>query len=121
MHLFPPSPPMVTLILCQVEEYVQNGAISECKYISTSERFISLSAFTTIYGIGPHTARNLYARGLRTLNDLDAFYGLDNLEKADFDGVEMTDLKQAEDTDSENLVERSILTSLALRKELAET
>lgn len=112
---------MVTLILCQVDEYVQNGAISECKYILASERFISLSAFTTVYGIGPHTARNLYARGLRTLDDLDAFYGLDDFENANVDNVEVIDSEQVEESERENVVERSILTSLALRKELAET
>ncbi|KZP27630.1 Nucleotidyltransferase [Athelia psychrophila] len=104
-----------------VEEYVQNGAISECKCILSSERFISLSAFTTIYGIGPHTARNLYARGLRTIDDLNAFYGLYDFENLDINSVEVTDSEQVEESDGENVVERSILTSLALRKELAET
>lgn len=30
--------------------------------------------FTSIYGIGPATARYLYARGMRTLKDLEAYY-----------------------------------------------
>ncbi|KAL0072589.1 hypothetical protein AAF712_000352 [Marasmius tenuissimus] len=37
-------------------------------------RYQSLSAFTTIYGIGHNTARQLYSLNLRTLRDLDLYY-----------------------------------------------
>ena len=57
-----------------------------------SERFISLSLFTSVYGIGPVTARSLYDRGLRTLRDLEAYYEVDagpvpvaNSESTDMD------------------------------------
>lgn len=43
--------------------------------IRGSPRFQSLSAFTVIYGIGPHTARKLYAQGMRTIDDLKDYYG----------------------------------------------
>lgn len=41
----------------------------------TSERFQSLSLFASIYGIGPNTARRLYSLGLRSLEDLEVYYG----------------------------------------------
>ena len=39
-----------------------------------SPRFLTLTAFNTIHGIGPHTARNLYSLGLRTIEDLEKYY-----------------------------------------------
>jgi Fingers domain of DNA polymerase lambda len=39
-----------------------------------SERFMSLSLFSSIYGIGPVTARKLYDLGLRTMHDVEAYY-----------------------------------------------
>lgn len=42
--------------------------------ISSSERFQSLSDFSSIYGIGPATARQLYSRELRTIGDLEKYY-----------------------------------------------
>lgn len=49
--------------------------------ISSSERFAALSLFSSVYGIGPTTARRLYALGLRTLDDLEVYYGVDPTEK----------------------------------------
>ena len=71
---------------------------------------------TTVYGIGPHTARHLYARGLRTIDDLEAFYGLDDFRAAGFDGTHM-----GEEPDAEDAVKMSILVSLDVRHELTET
>lgn len=51
--------------------------------ISSSPRFQSLTLFTSIYGIGPHTARRLYALGLRTLEHLELYYGVDRSETND--------------------------------------
>ncbi len=42
-----------------------------------AQRFASLSLFTSVYGIGPATARKLYDRGLRSLHDLEAYYEVD--------------------------------------------
>jgi Fingers domain of DNA polymerase lambda len=39
-----------------------------------SERFISLSLISSVYGIGPVTARKLYDLGLRTMRDVEAYY-----------------------------------------------
>ncbi|KAI6148381.1 hypothetical protein BKA82DRAFT_4136271 [Pisolithus tinctorius] len=62
-------------ILSMIEEYTGAGKIAEAQEaILSSPRFQSLSAFTAIYGIGPHTARKLYALGLRTLEELDRYY-----------------------------------------------
>ena len=46
-----------------------------------SERFQSLSLFTTIYGIGPVNARRLYDLGLRTIDDLERYYDLPARDK----------------------------------------
>ena len=46
-----------------------------------SERFQSLSLFTTIYGIGPVNARRLYDLGLRTIEDLERYYDLPARDK----------------------------------------
>jgi hypothetical protein len=48
-----------------------NGKTEETRQ---SERFISLSLFASIYGIGPVTARKLYDLGLRTMRDVEAYY-----------------------------------------------
>ena len=45
--------------------------------IQASERFQTLTLFSSIYGIGPNTARKLHALGLRTLEDLEVYYGVD--------------------------------------------
>ena len=43
--------------------------------ISKSSRYRSLTEFSRIHGIGPHTARKLYDEGCRTLEDLDRRFG----------------------------------------------
>ncbi len=45
--------------------------------IKSSERFQALSLFSSIYGIGPSTAQRLYNLGLRTLDDLEIYYGVE--------------------------------------------
>jgi DNA polymerase mu len=57
-----------------------------------SQRFISLTLFTSVHGIGPVTARKLYDHGLRSLRDLEAYYEVDtgstpaeNSESTDMD------------------------------------
>ena len=89
----------------QIDEYLFHGHIPEVGTCSIthprhviqaervtekmreSERFKTLSLFTTVYGIGPTTARTLYDRGLRSFRDLEAYYevdiGVENSESAD--------------------------------------
>ena len=45
--------------------------------IESSDRFHTLTLFSSIYGIGPSTALRLYNLGLRTLADLEVYYGVD--------------------------------------------
>jgi DNA polymerase mu len=68
-----------------------------------SERFISLSLFESVYGIGPVTARKLYDRGLRSLRDLEAYYEVDS------------GLTPAEDSESTDM---DIRIALGLRDDL---
>ena len=74
--------------------------------IRKSERFITLSLFATIHGIGPATARKLYGLGLRTLRDLEAYYEVD------------TDFTPAENGDD---TEMDIRTALRLHDDLIMT
>jgi DNA polymerase mu len=60
--------------ICQIEEFLKTGRITEAQKILADPRFQSLSTFITIYGIGPHTARRLYDLGLRTLEELERYY-----------------------------------------------
>ncbi|TFK51026.1 Nucleotidyltransferase [Heliocybe sulcata] len=59
-----------------IEEYIETGKIAEAQATLTSERYKSLTAFTAIYGIGPNTAKQLYSQGLRTIRDLEVWYGI---------------------------------------------
>ncbi|KAJ7502982.1 DNA polymerase mu [Mycena galericulata] len=62
-------------MLSKITEYLESGQIEESQTIAASARFQALSAFTTVYGIGPTTARKLFdGFGLRTLADVAAHY-----------------------------------------------
>ncbi|KAI6168697.1 hypothetical protein EDD17DRAFT_1529443 [Pisolithus thermaeus] len=99
-------------ILSMIEEYTQSGKISEAQTILSSPRFRSLSAFTTIYGIGPHTARKLYALGLRTLEELDRYY---EVTQGDVSTEAIPQFTPDKPRDEEVTTEISIKVGLALR------
>jgi len=83
------------LSVIQIDEFLEEGCISEARkflhsirpshaasYIGTetalkSPRFQALREFTQVYGIGPSTARQLYALGLRTIEHLERYYGVE--------------------------------------------
>ncbi|TCD66672.1 hypothetical protein EIP91_001090 [Steccherinum ochraceum] len=67
-------------IINLVEEFLDTGHIKEARRIQTSTRFQALSTFSSIYGIGPNTARKLVALGLGTLEDVEVYYGVDREE-----------------------------------------
>ncbi|TBU40726.1 Nucleotidyltransferase [Dichomitus squalens] len=60
-----------------IEQYLNTGTILEAETTKGSERFQTLSLFASIYGIGPSTARRLYHLNLRTLEDLEIYYGVE--------------------------------------------
>jgi len=74
---------------------------------------MSLSAFTSIHGIGPHTARHLYSLGLRSIEDLEKYY-----EVTPGNTREGTLLEAS--TSEELGVEKSIQVSLALRHDFSQ-
>ncbi|KAI0251130.1 hypothetical protein BJV78DRAFT_489289 [Lactifluus subvellereus] len=76
-----------TKVSKMIDEYLFHGHIAEVEETRQSDRFITLSLFASIYGIGPVTARKLYDLGLRTLRDLEAYYEVD----ADFTPAESSD------------------------------
>ncbi|KAH9976171.1 hypothetical protein BGW80DRAFT_1436174 [Lactifluus volemus] len=74
-----------------IDEYLFHGHIAEVEETRKSDRFVTLSLFATIHGIGPVTARKLYGLGLRTLRDLEAYYEVDtgSTQAENRDGTEM--------------------------------
>lgn len=61
------------LVSCIYHIHVLASPSSPEKFLS-SERYLSLSVFNSIHGIGPHTARRLYSLGLRSIEDLEKYY-----------------------------------------------
>ncbi|KAI5988094.1 hypothetical protein EDD15DRAFT_2172942 [Pisolithus albus] len=104
-------------ILSMIEEYTQSGEIPEAQTILSSPRFQSLSAFTTIYGIGPHTARKLYALGLRTLEELDRYY---EVMPGDASTETLSHFVSDRHHDEEATTEISIKVGLALRHDFGQ-
>ncbi|KAH9925944.1 Nucleotidyltransferase [Epithele typhae] len=64
-------------IALKIEEFIDTGKVSEAETIKSSERFKVLSLFTSVYGIGPTSARRLFNLGLRSLEDLEIYYGVE--------------------------------------------
>ncbi|KAF5355182.1 hypothetical protein D9756_005471 [Leucocoprinus leucothites] len=73
----------------KIKEYLEDGKIAETESILRSERYQSLSLFTTVYGIGPSTARHLYEIGLRTSEDLERYHDV-------APGIDATELEVSE-------------------------
>ncbi|TFK44904.1 hypothetical protein BDQ12DRAFT_641934 [Crucibulum laeve] len=110
-------------ILTKIEEFVENGHIKESRTIAASERFQSLSLFSTVYGVGPVTARNLYAIGLRKIEDMERYYDV----PPDIDSTYLNVLelelvtpngKRIIGLSKNKLPEVSIKIALAIRKDL---
>ncbi|KAF9502808.1 hypothetical protein BS47DRAFT_1459576, partial [Hydnum rufescens UP504] len=57
-----------------IDEFLKDGEIKEARRALSSPRFGVLSQFSSIYGIGPSTARRLYDQGYRTFEDLEGYY-----------------------------------------------
>jgi DNA polymerase IV len=60
-----------------VRAFLETGTIPETESTLASTRYKALTELSTIYGIGPVTARLLYARGVRTIDDLCRWYDVD--------------------------------------------
>ncbi|KAF8681071.1 DNA polymerase X family [Rhizoctonia solani] len=57
-----------------IEEYLKTGNIAEARKAAASERFQVLSLLTQVHGVGAAKAREHYAAGRRSLEDLRKFY-----------------------------------------------
>ncbi|KAH8930442.1 Nucleotidyltransferase [Atractiella rhizophila] len=55
-----------------VKEWIESGTIAEAESIRRSTRFQALSQFVKVHGIGPGKAKELYAKGCRTIEDVSA-------------------------------------------------
>ncbi|EIW80380.1 Nucleotidyltransferase [Coniophora puteana RWD-64-598 SS2] len=111
-------PYLGTKLVAMIEEYVTLGKISEAESIRESSRFQALSAFSRIYGIGPHTGRRLYDLGLRTLEELDRYY---EVTPGSTDGSALSSLELYSKANEETVLEETIKVALALRHDLCQT
>ncbi|KAJ3748630.1 hypothetical protein DFH05DRAFT_1473480 [Lentinula detonsa] len=118
IHEISELPHIGNKIYSKIQEFVQHGDISECKSILCETRYQSLVDLTTVYGIGPATARKLYSSGLRTIKDLERHYEVspktsddiaDSLNPEHFRGTGPTT----------GLPQLSIKVGLALREEFS--
>lgn len=97
--------------------------------IQASERFQTLTLFSSIYGIGPTTARKLYGLGLRSLEDLEIYYGVNSntthqdVVKGEIVEVEEKQFryhgKPTEEEGDEGLGDNWIRIALEMREDLA--
>ncbi|KAF8548993.1 Nucleotidyltransferase [Imleria badia] len=108
-------PYLGTKLTSMVEEFIKTGKIQEAQKFISSTRFLTLSTFNSIHGIGPHTARHLYLLGLRSIEDLEKYYEVTP-------GIthEGTASHLEPGTGNEIGVEKSIKVSLALRHDLSQ-
>ncbi|KAI0079811.1 Nucleotidyltransferase [Panus rudis PR-1116 ss-1] len=115
-----------------IEEFIDTHRISEARKIFNSERFKTLSEFSSIYGIGPNTARRLYNLNLRKLEELEIYYGVDPTEEesqlVEIQGDDASSSRwtragergnDAQKTRDDSYGESWIKTALALRHDLA--
>jgi DNA polymerase mu len=89
--------------------------------VSSTTRFQCLSEFTKIYGIGPATAKDLYSRGLRTIEDLKRYYDLPpDVDPTQLGYLQQTHTKNTKNTTQENMRQITIPVGLALHDDLQE-
>ncbi|KAI0657690.1 Nucleotidyltransferase [Cubamyces menziesii] len=114
-----------------VEEFLESGKITEAQAIKSSERFQTLALFSSIYGIGPTTARRLYNLGLRSLDNLEVYYGVERQEIIEGVKDEIVELEEESrqpgrakgqhgHADSEGLGDSWIRIALGLREDLSK-
>ncbi|GJN90271.1 hypothetical protein Rhopal_003272-T1 [Rhodotorula paludigena] len=54
----------------KVDEFLETGRIKEADKLAHNERYQSLKSLMTVHGIGHHTAKELYAQGYRSAEDM---------------------------------------------------
>lgn len=86
--------------------------------IRESQRFQSLSAFTSVYRVGPSTARHLYDVGLRNIEDMERYYDVPPGTTTQELEAELVTPNGRKVTGKDKLPELSIKIALALRLEL---
>jgi len=60
--------------LPEISQYLSCGIIEETGTLANNPYYKTLSLFTSVYGIGPHTALELYTMGMRSAEDLEVHY-----------------------------------------------
>lgn len=71
-------------LISMLDEFLSKGEVGEAERVKASTRYGSLKEFTSIHGIGPLKASQLYREGCRSLEDLGRIYGSD-LESSTID------------------------------------
>ncbi|KAJ3737501.1 DNA polymerase mu [Lentinula guzmanii] len=117
IHEISELPHIGNKIYSKIQEFVQHGDISECKSILSETRYQSLVDLTTVYGIGPATARKLYSSGLRTIKDLEKHYEV--TPKTSDDIPDSLNPEHLRGTPTTGLPQLSIKVGLALREEFS--
>lgn len=99
-------------------------SMQSSKYLITesilfSTRYQSLAAFSSVYGIGPTTARRLYSLGLRSIEHLERYYEVEPGTEDNTSTQEMIGDMGTEDGsgNTDKLTEISIKVGLALRSD----
>lgn len=90
--------------------------------ILASQRFRSLSEFNAIYGIGPVTARQLYDKGMSTLEHLDSYYDIraHNPAFEEQTNPNIIESRSKQLSTSTSMPEVTIQVGLALRHDLSQ-
>ncbi|KAJ3017688.1 hypothetical protein HKX48_003427 [Thoreauomyces humboldtii] len=70
-----------------IREYLKTGTIQVAAALRENTRFLVVGHFATIYGVGPSTAREWYAKGYRSIQDV--LDGEPNLPAVVKIGIEM--------------------------------
>ncbi|KIY69465.1 Nucleotidyltransferase [Cylindrobasidium torrendii FP15055 ss-10] len=70
-------------MLSKISNYLDDGEIEESQEIATSERYQALSSLSQVYGIGPLKAQELFHRGVRSIDDLERHFDVEQHELQD--------------------------------------
>ncbi|BGP17708.1 hypothetical protein JCM10213_005288 [Rhodosporidiobolus nylandii] len=54
----------------KIDEFLQTGEIREARELETNARYQSLLSLMTVHGVGQHKAKDLYAEGFRSAEDM---------------------------------------------------
>ncbi len=89
--------------------YINQSLSSECFAVTivTSPRYLAMKELVSVHGVGPVKARRLYDLGLRNVDDLRNYYGVDL--NGDLEDTESQSLDDVEDKERDEIGIRAAL------------